>query len=264
MKMGYVDIPEGQIHYKMDGSGEPLLLLHQTPIYEENRAMMPFLAKDCQVVAMDTVGYGNSFIPSREYAIEDFAQSVINFLDAMEIKKTSIFGHHTGAVIGVEVAAAYPERVDKLILSGCPYWSKEKWGEYLGLMRARRSEPWPTADGQFLLRSWEVFRNFSPDTGPDIWIKAVICSVTSRANSPYDAHFAIGEYDIIPRIPQIESPTLLISGSKDMFLDLLEVTQKAISRCRTTVIEGGGVLICLEEPKELAQAILNFLKNPGV
>jgi len=49
-----------------------------------------------------------------------------------------------------------------------------------------------------------------------------------------------------------------------MFLDLLEVTQNAIPRCRTQVIEGGGVLICLERPKELAQAILDFMKNPGV
>jgi hypothetical protein len=49
-----------------------------------------------------------------------------------------------------------------------------------------------------------------------------------------------------------------------MFLDLLEVTQNAIPRCRTQVIEGGGVLICLERPKELALAILDFMKNPGV
>ena len=264
MRMGYVDTTEGQIHYRTDGTGEPLFLLHQTPMYAETRELVPLLANNFQVIGMDTVGYGNSYIPPREYEIEDFGRSVISFLDGLGIKKTSIFGHHTGATIGVEVATAYPERVDKLILSGCPYWSTEKWEEYLGPMRERLSQPWLTNDGQFLLRSWQVFKNFSPNTGPETWIKAFICAVTSRASSPYDAHFAVGRYDIIPKMPLIKSPTLLISGSNDMFLDLLETTKSVIPRCRTQVIQDGGGLICLEKPKELAQAIIDFMKNPGV
>jgi pimeloyl-ACP methyl ester carboxylesterase len=28
MKRAYADIPEGQIHYRIEGSGEPVLLLH--------------------------------------------------------------------------------------------------------------------------------------------------------------------------------------------------------------------------------------------
>jgi pimeloyl-ACP methyl ester carboxylesterase len=64
-------------------------------------------------------------------------------------------------------------------------------------------------------------------------------------------------------MPLIKSPTLLISGSNDMFLDLLETTRSAIPRCRTQVIEEAGVLICLEKPKELAQAIIDFMNNPG-
>ena len=28
---GYVDVPEGQLHYRDEGSGSPIVLLHQTP-----------------------------------------------------------------------------------------------------------------------------------------------------------------------------------------------------------------------------------------
>ena len=31
MKRGYADTPEGQIHFRTDGAGEPVLLLHQSP-----------------------------------------------------------------------------------------------------------------------------------------------------------------------------------------------------------------------------------------
>jgi len=34
-----------------------------------------------------------------------------------------------------------------------------------------------------------------------------------------------------------------------------------IPQCTTKVIEGGGLFICFEKPKEFAQAILDFLKN---
>jgi hypothetical protein len=32
MKRGYVDTPEGQVHYRTEGSGEPVLLLHKAGI----------------------------------------------------------------------------------------------------------------------------------------------------------------------------------------------------------------------------------------
>ena len=141
---------------------------------------------------------------------------------------------------------------------------KEKWEKYFESTRERRSQPWPTEDGQFLLNTWEACKLMSPNTGPETWIQALICSVTSKANNPYDVHFAVGRYDIIPKMPLIKSPTLLISGSNDMFLKLLETTKSAVPRCRAQVIQDGGILICWEKPKELAQAIIDFVKNPEV
>ena len=76
MKRGYIDIPEGQIHYRTAGSGEPLLLLHRSPSSsEEFGDVIPILARDYWVVAMDTPGYGNSDDPPRVYEIADYARN---------------------------------------------------------------------------------------------------------------------------------------------------------------------------------------------
>ena len=128
MKRAYIDTPAGQVHYRMQGVGEPLLLLHQAKTSsDEYVLMMPILAKTHQIIAMDTLGYGNSDAPSKvRPLVEDYAHNVVDFLDALGIKRASIFGHLTGAGIAVEVAAANPERVNKLILSNCPFYTPDE------------------------------------------------------------------------------------------------------------------------------------------
>jgi len=53
----YLDTPDGQIHYVTAGSGRPVLLLHQTPrSWDEYRDVIPILARERRVVALDTIG----------------------------------------------------------------------------------------------------------------------------------------------------------------------------------------------------------------
>src|SRR5690348_2858832 len=76
MRKGYVDTPEGQIHYITAGSGGvPLILLHQNPSSARMwEAVIPGLAaRGRQVVAFDTPGYGNSDAPAEEPDIPYYA-----------------------------------------------------------------------------------------------------------------------------------------------------------------------------------------------
>jgi len=114
VRRSYADTPEGQIHYAMAGQGKPLLLLHQTPrSWDEYRDVLPILGQKYRSIAMDTVGFGDSYRLKGEATIEACARGVIQLMDALSIRQTSIVGHHTGGVVAVEVAAAYPERVEK-------------------------------------------------------------------------------------------------------------------------------------------------------
>jgi len=261
MPKAYANIPEGQVSYRMEGSGEPLLLLHQTPMASEYSQMIPILAKSYRVIAMETLGYGYSDNPPREYEVEDFAKSVANFLSAIGINKASIVGHHTGSSIAVEVAASYPDRVDKLIISGVPLWEPERWEQYF-VEVASHLKP-PAEDGLFLLDWWNLLRNFSSKATPEFLLKPVAL-IIDGATKPYDVHNAVARHKIKERVSLIKSPTLFISGSEDMFLDKLDALQSLVPRSKTLVIEGGGVLICFEKPDEFAQAIIDFMKNPGV
>lgn len=262
MKRAYVDIPEGQIHYQFGGSGKSLLLLHQSSLSsEEYSKMMPLLAQTYQVIAMDTLGYGKSDNPLEGFLIEDYARSVANFLKALGITRTSIVGHLTGSGIAVEVAVSNPNLVDKLALLDLPFLPPEE--RKAALRDPRYGHRKVEEDGSHLMKFWQGFRTSAPHvtvTAENIHI-AVIAALEA---GPYDAHFALWKYEMEKRLPLIKVPTLLISGTEARRQEFIKTSKKLIPRCRLMSIEGGGELIPLESPNECVQAILEFLKEPGV
>ena len=88
MKRAYADIPEGQMHYRVEGEGETILLLHMAVASsDEFTRVMHFLSRKYRAIALDFLGFGDSDPAPREYRIIDHARTLIGFMDAMGIKK---------------------------------------------------------------------------------------------------------------------------------------------------------------------------------
>ncbi len=258
----YVKIPGGQVHYQAAGRGDPLLLLHQTSqSSEEYSEVLPILAKKFRAVAMDIPGHGGSFLPPDGFRIEDHAACVVQFLDALHVRKTSIVGHHVGSRIAVEVAATWPERVDRLVLSGCPWYSAEELKQLPNNPMYRGIEVTP--DGSFLSGLWAMYRSrWKSDLKPDVLCKLVSIHMWALSRS-FDIHEAASKHDIDPRLRIIKSPTLLVSASGDSFLNKLGIISKIVPGSRTQVIDGAGYFVALEKPAEFARVIQEFLLAPG-
>ena len=218
VRKGYADTPAGQIHYRTAGSGEPVLLLHQTPTSsDEYQRVMPFLAKKFKVVAMDTLGYGDSDLPKGEPTIALYAQTVGHLMDSLGIKKAHVVAHHTGALIAVELAATQPERIDKLVLSGCPAWDEEERNKMLSSPGTTHVEY--DAEGEFVMRKWNAYKSFcAPGAKPEVWYPSFADSVNAGTHV-HDGHVAAYKYDILETLPLVKQPTLLVSGERDMFLE---------------------------------------------
>ena len=115
---GLATTPAGQLHYRVAGEGPPLLLLHMTNL--SSRAylrLMPLLPM-FRTYAPDLPGFGYSDPLDGQPDLQRFAQSVIHFMDELGIQKAHIFGLHAGNKVGAAMAAHWPERVDKFVLSG--------------------------------------------------------------------------------------------------------------------------------------------------
>lgn len=105
---------EHGIQYKSNGT---LLFLHGWGL--SHRVFLP-VAKKLQhrfhVVSLDLPGFGDSDIPIGFWGYEAYAQLIVQFLDAIDVKKAHLIGQSTGGGIALATAACFPEKVLSLVL----------------------------------------------------------------------------------------------------------------------------------------------------
>jgi pimeloyl-ACP methyl ester carboxylesterase len=267
IKRAFLDTEDGQILYRIGGEGEPLLLLHMTPrSSDEFRELMPILAPQKLVIAMDLMGLGDSDKPPRVYSVADYAKTAIALLDELGIKKTSILGSLTGGYIAGEVAAAYPERVEKLILCNVFGFDEAERDK----ISKRYSQGFQIKeDGSHLMERWLSRVSY---VGKGELNHRCVLDDLKAFNSPVYTGLAVANYCLAAqtRFSLIECPTLILSGEKA--LEPLEKSGLAkaenqlwlsntIPDSQRVELEDGTLWMINQIPEEVLKIIIDFLEN---
>ena len=216
IKRAFADTPSGRIHYRTAGRGEAVLMLHQTPrSSDEFLDVIPEFARHFRVVAMDTVGYGDSYRPlANDTTVEDFGTAAVELLDALGIRRAHVVGHHTGAVIAIEIAASHPERVNKLVLSAAPYVDEERRNEILTRPPVDKVEL--KQDGSHLTEMWQIRMAFYPKNRSDLLTRFVTDALKAKENIEL-GHHVVALYPVPEKLSLIKAPTLALCGTKDPY-----------------------------------------------
>ena len=262
IRRAFADLSVGQVHYAECGGGEapPVLLLHQSPrSYAEYRAVLPLIGAQRRAIAMDTVGFGDSAAGDLPASIEHWAQVARELLDHLALAQADVVGHHTGGVIALEMAAAFPDRVRALVLSSTPFTDD-------AFRRARAGSPpidqvEPSADGSHLAVLWQRRQGFYPPDRPDL-LTAFVCDALKAGGQLEDGHRAVASYRMEDRIHQVLQPTRIIRAPHDPFAapharELL----KALANAHIVDIAGGMVPLPDQLPEPFARAVLEFLET---
>jgi len=269
-----VDTPEGQIHYYEEGSGKPLLLIHMTPRSSTMyRRFIPELARTRRVIAMDTLGFGQSDPPPASYRqLGDYAQSVVHFLDAMNIPKADMLSAFTGSFIATETAIQFPQRVGSLVLFPVVMWLTPE--ERAGRIEEAKRLAWitPKADGSHVLDALKFAYGRYIEKGDFLenvdfeymndWILDAVKAGPEVTNIALKVYHYVSE----PRLALVKAPTLVIglNGEIKPWYNTPDRTRKIhelISGSRFVVLEGpdADFRVWYTRPKELAELIVPFL-----
>ena len=117
----YVDTGELRLHTVTGGDGPPLLLVHGWPqTWYQFRLIMPGLARDFSVVAVDQRGIGLSDKPPGEYDTATLASDLVKLMDALGHPRFALYGTDVGIPIAYALAADHRDRVDRLVVSEAP------------------------------------------------------------------------------------------------------------------------------------------------
>jgi len=117
----YIDTGELRQHAVIGGDGPPLLLVHGWPeTWYAWRLLMPALARDFQVVAVDQRGIGLTGKPAGGYDTGTLAGDLVALMDALGHERLAVVGHDTGFAVSYALAADHPDRVDRVALAEIP------------------------------------------------------------------------------------------------------------------------------------------------
>jgi pimeloyl-ACP methyl ester carboxylesterase len=117
----YVEAGELRMHAVIGGEGPPLLLVHGWPeTWYAWRLVMPALAREFEVIAVDQRGIGLSDKPASGYDTGTLAADLVALMDALGHERFALAGHDTGFAIAYALAADHPDRVDRVALAEIP------------------------------------------------------------------------------------------------------------------------------------------------
>ncbi len=262
IRRGYFDSPQGQIHFRSCGpdNGEPVLLLHQSPLSSAQfAAVLPLLgAQGFAALALDMPGFGMSDPNPEPNTLAQYAAVIPAALRLRGWSSAHIVGHHTGAVVGAVFAAESPARVRRLVLNGFPWLSDAERQHFKTFYFGPKE---PQADGSHLLTAWQNRLRSTPGwTDLQLMNRYTVEGLVSAEHN-WKAFPLIIEADLTALLRKLQVPTLLLTNTGE---DLFEATK----RCHGlrpdfafAQLEGGTHDIIDEQSVPWTEHVVRFLRH---
>lgn len=220
LSRAYLDVTMGQLHLRVaqpeESGRRPLLCFHLSPIsgvvYD---TWLGEMGQDRLVLAPDTPGYGMSDPPLKPPTIADFAETMNEVLDLLQIPQVDVMGYHTGSKICVELARQQPDRVKHLVLISAPVYTDEELEQQKAAMGHAVE---PKEDGSHLIGMWEGMWTWKgPEQTPaDIMKK--FPDIVRGGEHRHWGHQAAFAYRYEDALPEVEQPILVLNTNDDLIV----------------------------------------------
>jgi pimeloyl-ACP methyl ester carboxylesterase len=119
--MSAIRLGDDLIHYEVLGRGRPVILVHSwVGSWRYWIPTMQQLGLKYRVYALDLYGYGDSVKNAQKYTLEHQIQLLDDFTQQLGIPKTGLVGHGLGAMVTIEFARRFNDRVPRMLISNAP------------------------------------------------------------------------------------------------------------------------------------------------
>lgn len=273
----FTEVNDLQVHYKTTGAGDPaFVLLHGfgASVFSWREVMEP-LGTLGTAVAFDRPAFGlterplsweegnNPYTPQAQVAL------VLGLMDTLGVEDAVLVGNSAGGTVAVQTALAHPERVRALVLvaaaiyegGGAPGWIRPVLNtpqmDRLGPVLARQISRQGDA---FLESAWHDPSKITPQ------IRAGYREPLRAQNwdrALWELTKASQRGGLADRIPDLETPTLVVSGDDDRIVPVESSIRLAeqLPNAELVVIPDCGHVPQEECPGPFLEAVNRFVEG---
>jgi pimeloyl-ACP methyl ester carboxylesterase len=274
----YVDTGDLRLHAVTGGEGPPLLLVHGWPqTWYAWRMVMPALARDFGVVAVDQRGIGLSDKPQDGYDTATLANDLVALMEALGHQRFALYGTDVGMPIAYALAADHPDRVDRLAVSEAPLPGISP-SPPLFLPPGLNERLWhlafnqlPKVNEQLVTGREDIFfgAEFDASAGTKkLPSDAVRYYIDTLASDPDHLRGSFGFYRAIPTSTQqnaqrktrrLTLPVLAMGGEESTGEGVGNTMKLVADDVQSVVLTGSGHWVAEQAPEQLLAALTAFL-----
>jgi pimeloyl-ACP methyl ester carboxylesterase len=263
--------------------GPLVILLHGFPEcwYGWHRQLGPLAKAGYRVVVPDQRGYNLSDKPAGvdSYHLDELAADIVGLIDACDRETASVAGHDWGATVAWWLGMAYPDRLDRLCIVNVPHptvmrrtlersWAQRRKSWYILLFQLPIAPEVVSQLGDWWLptRSLQSTSRAGTFTATDLDRYRTAWSEPGAFTAMVNWYRAIVRYRPQPRREGVSTPTLILWGTQDEFLES-SMAHDSVEYCeagRLQLVDEAGHWILHEEPALVVEALLDHLPEPPV
>ena len=245
------------LSHKRIGKGYPLVLVHG---YLGGQDMWKFqedLKGNFELIMPSLAGYGESSKMTAPCTIRENALQVFELLDYLKIDTFNLLGHSMGGMIVQEMAALFPDRVNRLICFGTgSIGVLPSRFETIGQSRAKIIEFGLEQTRKNIAKTW--FMDYLKGDGYKLCLDEGSKATTQAALASLDAW---DSWDGRGQLDMIQSPTMILWSDKDRSYDWnqQEILKRGIHNSKLEIRKGCANNSHMEKPELVNKIIKEFL-----
>lgn len=261
--MPHITLPQGQVHYRDEGAGPLLVLLHANPGDSRDfDAIVPVLTRTHRVLRLDWPGYGLSPAPARPEAVTamDFAELLQAFVSALALPPAVYLGNSVGGYAAARLAIERPSAVTGLVLVSPGGFTPHN--ALTRLFCRLQASPWSVPP------AWLAQGYLRRRTATSRAMLARAASEQSSAparalNRAVWRSFPDPAHDLRPLAARIQAPVLLSFGRYDPLIPALldgRVARRLLPQARWQLTATGHAAFA-EAPEDFLERVQPFLQG---
>ncbi len=258
------------LHITEAGAGPPLLLLHGfTGSAVEWHAQFPAFAAVRWVILPDLIGHGASEAPHdpARYTMEYCVADLLAMLDQLGIERADVLGYSLGGRVALQLAAAAPERIQRLVLESASPGISDPTERAARVTSDNALADRIEAEGlQWFADHWAAIPLFASQASLPAEVRAAQRErrLAQRPHGLANSLRGMGagrQTALWDALPQLAVPTLILSGALDQkYVTIGKQMAVALPHAKHAIIPAAGHTVHLEQPQAFNEIVVRYLK----